>query len=291
MHCSHYFHFWDGNGQVPSFHCSQIPSRVAQKNDSEFHTPSASLSCALGWSCHIPWGAIPRQAPCRLGEQHSQAQPSTSVSQEGIPELIQTDFQHCQAWAAHGHGESGISLELCFSLPSFPVNSPSQRISLGPLALLLLWLKKRAFSTHSLSQPAGAVTNRGARLRGKSLSDQRDPANFQINQQKPQTMIHPATNFGGEWEKIIQGRAKSSDFIDISSSIEAVRKALVATCSACSRGHVNLSRILDHLSGGKRPVHKSCASGRCGRSKPEQYKTPWYHLMLPGPLLLKAKVT
>lgn len=227
--------------------------------------------------------------PCRLGEQHSQAQPSTCGFQEDIPELIQTDVQHCQAWAAHGHGESGISLELCFSLPSFPVNSSSQRISLGPLALLLLlWLKKRAFSTQPLSQPAKAVTNRGARLRGKSLSDQKDPASFQINQQNPQAVIHPATNFGGEWEKIIQGRAKSSEFIGILSSIEAVREALVATCSACSRGHVNLSRILDHLSGGKRPCTslvqvEDVVDQNQSNAKP--------HLMLPGPLLLKAKVT
>lgn len=115
------------------------------------------------------------------------------------------------------------------------------------------------------------MTNRGARLRGKSSSNQRDPADFQINQQKPQALIHPATHFGGEWEEITQGRGKGSDFMDVLSSIEAVSTHHNSTARfwwqlAQHPGEtiVNLSRILDHLSDGKRPVTKSCASGSCG---------------------------
>lgn len=97
----------------------------------------------------------------------------------------------------------GKPLELHLSLPSFPVTT--QRISLRPLALLLLllWLTERALSTlPPFPASRSRVKNRGERLRGKSLFDQRDPAGFQINQQKPQTLIHPATHIGGEWDEI-----------------------------------------------------------------------------------------
>lgn len=106
------------------------------------------------------------------------------------------------------------------------------------------------------------MTNRDARLRGKSSSNQRDPADFQINQRKPQALIHPATHFGGEWEEITQGRGKGSDSMDVLSSIEAVSTHHNST--ARFWWQLALSRILDHLSDGKRPVTKSCASGSCG---------------------------
>lgn len=99
--------------KFPSLHCSQIPSTVSQKNHTELHTPSASPSCALGWSCHVPCGAIPAQAPIQPGRAafpaHSRLRHklSTFCLGQGTHEVIQPNFNNSQAWTSHGRGESG----------------------------------------------------------------------------------------------------------------------------------------------------------------------------------------
>ena len=97
----------------------------------------------------------------------------------------------------------------------------------------------------------------------------REPVGFQINQQKTQALIHTANHFGEEWEETTPGRPLSSHFIDILSGIEAIRDYHNSTARLswqlahhAGEDPVNLSKISDHLSDEKRPMTKSCASGR-----------------------------
>lgn len=98
---------------------------------------------------------------------------------------------------------------------------------------------------------------------------EKDSLGFQINQQKTQALIHTANHLGEEWEEIAQGRPLSSDFIDILSGIEVVGAYHNSTARLswqpahhAGKDPVNLSKISDHLGDGKRPMTKSCASGR-----------------------------
>lgn len=111
---------------------------------------------------HSLWSQ-PSPAPIQAGRASFPAhpglrhQPSTFCLGQGIHEVIETDFHKARPGQPMAMVSQGKPQELYFSLPSFPVNSLSQRISLGPLALLLLlWLKEKTFTIVPLPQPAGA---------------------------------------------------------------------------------------------------------------------------------------
>lgn len=95
----------------------------------------------------------------------------------------------------------------------------------------------------------------------------RDPAGFQVNQQKPQALIHTANHLGEEGEENTQGRPLSSDFYRhfiMHRGGWSLSQFNSRDFMAHHAGEdpVNMSKISDHVSDGKRPMTKSPSSGR-----------------------------
>ena len=191
-------------------------------------------------------------------------------------EVIQPDFHCSQAWRYKGHGEEGKTPRAATFPSPDETDATTQRISSGPLVFLLslLWLSTVGRKELFVPCPLRLLTDTvGQRLSGEFLlpvqGSKRNNVSFQINQQKSQALIHTANHLGEEWEEITQGRPLSSDFCRHFvrhwggwSLPQFNSKAFMANYTPCRIGSCEYVRISHHLRDGKRPMTKTCASGR-----------------------------